>query len=104
MIPFHRVVTTDAEITAVTEAMRSGWWTSGPQVRAFEQEFAARVGARHAVAVSSATMGALVALSALGVGPGLARRRAGVDVLRAGHDGVAARRDGRAVRRGLLTR
>ena len=69
-VPFHRVVTTDAEIAAVTEAMRSGWWTSGPQVRAFEQEFAARVGARHAVAVNSGTMGALVALSALGVGPG----------------------------------
>ena len=48
----------------------SGWVTQGPEVKAFEEEFAAAVGARHACAVSSCTTALHLALRAAGVGPG----------------------------------
>jgi perosamine synthetase len=48
----------------------SGWVTQGPEVAAFEREFAAAVGASHACAVSSCTTALHLALLALGVGPG----------------------------------
>ncbi|MCI5068537.1 DegT/DnrJ/EryC1/StrS family aminotransferase, partial [Acidovorax sp.] len=38
-LPFARPDITDAEITAVTEALRSGWVTTGPATRQFEQNF-----------------------------------------------------------------
>ena len=43
----------DAEIEQIREALESGWVTTGPKTHRFETEFAAAVGARHAVAVSS---------------------------------------------------
>ena len=48
----------------------SGWLTTGAKSKAFEAEFAAFVGARHAVALNSATAALHLALEALGVGPG----------------------------------
>jgi dTDP-4-amino-4,6-dideoxygalactose transaminase len=48
----------------------SGWVSQGPQVAAFESEFAALVGAAHACAVSSCTTALHLALLAAGVGPG----------------------------------
>jgi dTDP-4-amino-4,6-dideoxygalactose transaminase len=54
----------------VDAVLRSQWITTGPQVRRFEEEFAERVGAPHALALSSCTAGLHVALAALGVGPG----------------------------------
>ncbi len=70
-IPFALPDITEAEISAVTDAMRSGWLTTGPQVAAFETEFAAFLGADvHAVAVNSATAGLHLALEALGIGHG----------------------------------
>ncbi len=50
--------------------MRSGWVTTGPRVARFEQEFAAYVGAKHALAVNSATAGLHLALGAAKVGTG----------------------------------
>ncbi len=50
--------------------MRSGWLTQGPEVAAFEREFADYVGAPYACAVSSCTTALHLALRALGVGPG----------------------------------
>lgn len=50
-------------------ALRSGWWTTGPKTREFEQLFAERFGAE-ALAVNSATSGLHLALEACGVGPG----------------------------------
>jgi dTDP-4-amino-4,6-dideoxygalactose transaminase len=58
----------DAE--AARRAILSGWVTQGPEVAAFEREFAAAVGAPHACAVSSCTTALHLALLALGVGPG----------------------------------
>lgn len=70
-IPFALPDITESEIEAVAHAMRSGWVTSGPEMAAFELEFANHFGRGvHAVAVSSATAGLHLALEACGVGPG----------------------------------
>ncbi|WP_116886217.1 UDP-4-amino-4-deoxy-L-arabinose aminotransferase [Pseudomonas syringae] len=69
-LAFSRPSIGDEEIAAVTRVLRSGWITTGPECQKLEEEFAARVGARHAVALSSATGAMHVALLALGVGPG----------------------------------
>ncbi len=70
-VPFALPDITDAEIEAVTRAMRSGWVTSGPEMVAFEHEFVAHVGGQvEAVAVNSATAGLHLALEACGIGPG----------------------------------
>jgi dTDP-4-amino-4,6-dideoxygalactose transaminase len=71
-VPFFRVDLGDDEIRAASEVLRSGWLTTGPQVRAFESEFAAAVGARHAVAVNSATAALHLAVEALGLRAGQA--------------------------------
>jgi dTDP-4-amino-4,6-dideoxygalactose transaminase len=66
-IPFARVeVSPDARQAAI-RVLASGWLTSGPEVVAFEEEFAALVGAQHAVAVSSCTAAIELSLSALGL-------------------------------------
>jgi dTDP-4-amino-4,6-dideoxygalactose transaminase len=59
-----------AEADAAAEAVLSGWVAQGPRVARFEEEFAARVGARHGVAVSSCTTALHRALVACGIGPG----------------------------------
>lgn len=70
-IPYSRPDIGEDEIDAVTRAMRSGWVTTGPETRAFEQDFASYIGAGvHAIAVNSATAGLHLALEAAGVGPG----------------------------------
>ena len=70
-LPFALPDIGEEEIEAVSEAMRSGWLTSGPRAAAFEQEFAEFLGGDvHAVAINSATAGLHLALEALGVGPG----------------------------------
>jgi dTDP-4-amino-4,6-dideoxygalactose transaminase len=54
----------------VQATLESGWLTTGPRVKLFEQQFAAYVGAPHAVAVNSCTAALHLALVAAGVGPG----------------------------------
>jgi dTDP-4-amino-4,6-dideoxygalactose transaminase len=60
----------EQELAAVARPLKSGWLTQGPEVAAFEKEFAAYVGAPHACAVSNCTTALHLALLALGVGPG----------------------------------
>jgi dTDP-4-amino-4,6-dideoxygalactose transaminase len=69
-VPFSRPSLGPEEEQAVLSVMRSGWLTTGKETAAFETEFAAYVGARHALALNSATAGLHLALEALGVGPG----------------------------------
>ncbi len=69
-IPFFRPAIGDEEIAEVVATLRSGWLTSGPRVAQFEADFAAAVGARHALAVNSCTAALHLALEALGIGPG----------------------------------
>lgn len=69
-IPFFRPSISEAAIDAVAGVLRSGWLTTGEQVLEFEREFAAYVGAAHAVAVNSGTAALHLGLAATGVGPG----------------------------------
>lgn len=67
MIPLAQPVLGPAEEEAVLEVLRSGHLSLGPRVPAFEAAFAARVGAKHASAVSSGTAALHLALRAVGV-------------------------------------
>lgn len=70
-LPFARPDIGDAEVSAVAEAMRSGWVTTGPQTKSFEQAFTDYLdGGVDSLAVNSATAGLHLALEALGIGPG----------------------------------
>ncbi len=60
----------EREADAARRAIMSGWVTQGPEVAAFEREFAGAVGASHACAVSSCTTALHLALLALGIGAG----------------------------------
>ena len=68
-LPYGRQTITEADIAAVVEVLRSTFLTQGPAVPAFEQAVAAKVGARHGVAVNSATSALHIACLALGLGP-----------------------------------
>lgn len=70
MIPYGRQDITDADIEAVVSVLKSDFLTQGPQVPRFEQKVAQHVGARHALAVNSATSALHIACLALGLGPG----------------------------------
>lgn len=69
-IPIAKPFLGEEEVQAAARAIRSGWVTQGPEVAAFEQEFAAYVRAPHACAVSSATTSLHLALRAVGVAQG----------------------------------
>jgi perosamine synthetase len=70
VIPLAKPVIGAREEELVLEVLRSGQLSLGPKVAAFEQAFAARVGAAHACAVSSGTTGLHLALRAVGVAAG----------------------------------
>jgi dTDP-4-amino-4,6-dideoxygalactose transaminase len=70
MIPIAKPLLGEAEAQAAHNAVLSGWVSQGPQVAAFEADFAALVGAPHAVAVSNCTTALHLACQAVGVGPG----------------------------------
>lgn len=69
-LPYGHQWIDDGDVQAVVDVLRSDWLTTGPKVEEFEEAFAAAVGARHAVAVSSGTAGLHAAAFAAGLGPG----------------------------------
>jgi dTDP-4-amino-4,6-dideoxygalactose transaminase len=70
-VPFFRPAIGEEEIEAVTSVLRSGWLTTGPKTREFEEKFAAYLGdGLEAIAVNSATAGLHLAAEACGVRPG----------------------------------
>lgn len=69
-IPFHMPSIGPEEEAAVLSVLRSGWLTTGVHAKAFEEEFASFVGAKHALAVNSATSALHLGLDAARVGPG----------------------------------
>lgn len=69
-IPFAKPWTDERDANAASRAILSGWITQGPEVAAFEMEFATYVGAKHACAVSNCTTALHLALLAVGVQPG----------------------------------
>lgn len=71
-VPFFRPDLQQAEIDEVVATLRSGWLTTGPRCQQFETEFAAAVGARHAVAVNSCTAAMHLAVAVLDLQPGQA--------------------------------
>jgi len=69
-IPVARPLLGEEEVSAAGRAILSGWVTQGPEVAAFEREFAEFVGSSHASAVSSCTTALHLGLLAAGVQPG----------------------------------
>ena len=69
-LPYGRQLVDEADIEAVVEVLRSDWLTTGPKVGEFEEAFAARVGAAHAVSFSSGTAALHAAAFAAGLKAG----------------------------------
>jgi UDP-4-amino-4,6-dideoxy-N-acetyl-beta-L-altrosamine transaminase len=70
MIPYGRQSISEDDIEAVVAVLRSDWLTQGPAVPRFERAVADYTGAKHALAMNSATSALHVACLALGAGPG----------------------------------
>ncbi len=69
-LPFALPDVDDTELQQIKEALDSGWITTGPKTHQFEAEFAAGVGAKHAIAVNSCTAAMHLALDAIGLARG----------------------------------
>jgi dTDP-4-amino-4,6-dideoxygalactose transaminase len=70
-LPFALPEIGEEEIAEVVDALRSGWVTTGPKARKFEQDFTEFLGGGlESIAVNSATAGLHLALEAIGIGPG----------------------------------
>jgi len=70
MIPLYDLRLDAEDIAAVVETLQSGWLTMGPRTAEFEEAFAAHLGCRHAVLLSSCTAALHLAYLGLGIGPG----------------------------------
>ena len=70
LLPYGHQSIDEDDVRAVVAVLRGDWLTTGPTVSAFEEAFAARVGARYAIAVSNGTAALHAAVFAAGIGPG----------------------------------
>ena len=70
-LPFAKPTIGEEEIAEVVSALRSGWITTGPRTKLFEERFSVEVGSE-ALALSSGTAAMHLALVAMGIGPGSA--------------------------------
>jgi len=70
ILPYGRQWIDEEDIQAVVDVLRGDWLTTGPAVERFEKEFARRVGAAYAVAVSNGTAALHCAVYAAGIGEG----------------------------------
>jgi dTDP-4-amino-4,6-dideoxygalactose transaminase len=69
-VPFHVPCIGKDEIRAVVETLESGWITTGPKTKCFEDAFARHIGVRHALAVNSCTAALHLSLEAIGLKAG----------------------------------
>ena len=69
-LSYARQCIDEEDISAVVEALRSDWLTTGPKITEFEEKFAAYVGSKYAVAVANGTAALHAAVFAAGIGPG----------------------------------
>jgi dTDP-4-amino-4,6-dideoxygalactose transaminase len=69
-LPFNRAFIDEQDIEEVVEVLRSGWLTTGPRVKQFEDAFSAFTGAAHSVALSSCTAALHLSLAAIGIAEG----------------------------------
>ena len=69
-LPFSKPSITDADIASVGEVLRSGWITTGPKAAQFEKNFSEYIGCKGSIALSSATAGMHLSMTALKIGPG----------------------------------
>lgn len=69
-LPFSEPLIEDEEIKEVIDTLKSGWITSGPKVKQFEEEFANYIGCKHAIAVNSCTAALHLALDAIRIKEG----------------------------------
>jgi perosamine synthetase len=67
IIPFHKTHTTEEELNAVTDALKSGWLTMGPKTVEFENTFKDYIGSSCAISVNSATAALHLSLKAIGL-------------------------------------
>lgn len=70
LLPYGRQTLSEEDVQSVVAVLRSEWLTTGPMVCEFEATFAARVGSREAVSVTSGTAALHAAVFAAGIGPG----------------------------------
>jgi len=69
-LPFALPCIGEEEINEVVDTLRSGWLTTGPKTKRFEEDFAKFIGIPYALAVNSCTAGLHLALEAIGIKPG----------------------------------
>ena len=70
IVPFYRPSLTQSEIDEVLDCLKSGWLTTGPRTKQFEQEFARYLAQKHAMALNSCTAALHLALEAIGLQAG----------------------------------
>jgi perosamine synthetase len=70
LLPYGRQSLDDADVSAVVDVLKSDWLTTGPKIGEFEERFAEKVGARHAISFSSGTAALHGTSFAAGLGPG----------------------------------